>query len=263
MKIKVLMENTTELPGFQTEHGLSLYLEACGHKILFDTGQSGAFAENAKKLDVDLSAVDLAVLSHGHYDHGGGLKTFLAINDQAPVYLSRHAFEEHRDAAGKDIGLDPQLEGNSRLVYTDEYRKLDEGLELFSCNGREQMHKAEPFGLAMRLGGVLLPEDFRHEQYLLLTENGRRVLLSGCSHKGVLNLVEWFSPDVLVGGFHFMKLDPAGDGRPALDIAARELARRGTIYYTCHCTGSAQYEYLKAQMKDDLHSLPCGQELVI
>lgn len=86
---------------------------------------------------------------------------------------------------------------------------------------------------------------------------------SGRSHKGVLNAEEWLLPDVLVGGFHFMKLGHAGDGSPALDAAARGLMRHGITYYTCHCTGTGQYEYLKAQMKDRLDYLSCGQELVI
>lgn len=255
------MENTAELPGFCTEHGLSLYLEACGHKILFDTGQSGAFAENAGKLGVDLSAVDLAVLSHGHYDHGGGLKTFLALNRKAPVYLSQYAFEEHLNAEGKDIGLDPTLKTNERLVFVRDDTKIVDGLELFSCNGRTRPFGTEAFGLSMRENGAPVPDDFRHEQYLLVTEGEKRVLISGCSHKGILNLAEWFSPDVLVGGFHFMKLDPLSDGRTALEDAARQLTLHQTIYYTCHCTGTAQYAYLKTKMDGQLHYLSCGQIL--
>ena len=100
MKITALVENTVseeqaERLGLGREHGLSLYIEACGHRILFDMGQSGLFARNAAALGVDLAAVDLAVLSHGHYDHGGGLARFLELNGAAPVYLNEHAFEPH------------------------------------------------------------------------------------------------------------------------------------------------------------------------
>ena len=84
MKVTVLSENTSAC-GLPSEHGLSLYVETNGRKLLFDTGQGDLFARNAEVLGVDLSAVGLAVISHGHYDHGGGLKTFLSLNDSAPV----------------------------------------------------------------------------------------------------------------------------------------------------------------------------------
>ncbi|MBR5633360.1 MAG: MBL fold metallo-hydrolase, partial [Clostridia bacterium] len=80
MKIVCLAENTTSRDDVGAEHGLSLYVEAAGKKILFDMGQTDLFMKNAEKLGVDLSKVDVAVLSHGHYDHGGGLSAFLKVN---------------------------------------------------------------------------------------------------------------------------------------------------------------------------------------
>ena len=80
MKIKVLSENTAISEEFACEHGLSVYLESGGLKILFDTGASDLFLKNAKTLGVDIADVDLLFLSHGHYDHGGGLKDFLRVN---------------------------------------------------------------------------------------------------------------------------------------------------------------------------------------
>ena len=79
MKITALTENTSVNENIGAEHGLSLYIETDGHKILFDMGQTDMFERNAKTLCIDLSEVDIAVLSHGHYDHGGGLARFLEI----------------------------------------------------------------------------------------------------------------------------------------------------------------------------------------
>ena len=95
MKITVLVENTTSNQKLNVEHGLSLYIETDKHHILFDAGDSNLFLENAKKLNIDLSLVDIFILSHGHHDHGGGLNAFLEINDKANIYVQHHAFSPH------------------------------------------------------------------------------------------------------------------------------------------------------------------------
>ena len=75
--------------------------------------------------------------------------------------------------------------------------------------------------------------------------------------------MEWFHPDILIGGFHFMKLDVKGEGRKTLAQAAAVLNTYSTAFYTCHCTGVEQYEFLKERMGDKLHYLACGQELLL
>ena len=112
----------------------------------------------------------------------------------------------------------------------------------------------------MLQGDEFVPDDFRHEQYLTIYEKGRKVLLSGCSHKGILNLMEWLKPDVCIGGFHFMKLATCGNDEKVLQEAARELEALPAEYYTCHCTGAEQYAYLKERMTR-LHYLAAGDVL--
>ena len=112
-------------------------------------------------------------------------------------------------------------------------------------------------GMNMVENGVSVPEDFRHEQYLCIQEEGRRVLISGCSHKGILNIMEAFRPDVLVGGFHFMKITQ----EEKLEIAAKKLLTYDTVYYTGHCTGQRQYDCLKTYMGDRLHYMSAGTVL--
>lgn len=258
MKVWTLSENTAADDSFAAEHGLSLYIAFGDRKILFDAGQTGAFADNGEKLGIDLSAVDLAVLSHGHYDHGGGLTRFLECNSRASVYLRREAFLPHYNAAGKYIGLDPALESHPRLIFTEDTQNIAEGISLYSCNRLPRPFPTDSFGLTQLTDGQLRPDDFRHEQYLLLEENGKRVLFSGCSHKGILNLVQWFRPDVLIGGFHFKPLDITGRGRQVLTDAARLLTEQPTVYYTGHCTGSAQYAFLKRRMGRRLNALSTG-----
>lgn len=258
MKITSLAENTALKENIGAEHGLSLYIKTEFHNILFDMGQTDLFAENADKLGIDLSDVDIAVLSHGHYDHGGGLKKFLEINKKAPVYLSRHAFGEHYNGTTKYIGLDKALKDSNRLIFTDDTYCIDGNLTLFSCNQNEKTYNLGSFGLMMKQGDEFLPDDFRHEQYLLINENGKNILISGCSHKGILNITEWFTPDVLVGGFHFSKI-PLDE---TLVGYAKYLDTFKTDFYTCHCTGTEQFEFMKSYMSR-LNYLSAGESIVV
>jgi 7,8-dihydropterin-6-yl-methyl-4-(beta-D-ribofuranosyl)aminobenzene 5'-phosphate synthase len=258
MKISVLCENTTKKENILSEHGLSLFIETEKHKILFDMGQSDAFLKNAKTLGIDLSTVDIAILSHGHYDHGGGLRAFLEYNEKAKIYINRDAFGDYYNADLKYIGLDKTLRDNERIVFTDGYLSLDEGIELVYANERSCHYKIEPNGLKIKKDGDFFDDSFLHEQYLLLTEKGKRTLISGCSHKGVLNIMHRFSPDIFVGGFHFMKTEPKN-----LSEKAKLLSEYKTDYYTCHCTGIDQFEFLKNILGDRLSYISSGDELII
>ncbi len=257
MKITALMENTSAR-GLSAEHGLSLFVDMGDRRFLFDMGQTARFAENARALGIDLNAADFAVLSHGHYDHGGGLATFLALNDHAPVYLSRRAFEPHYNAADACIGLDEGLKGAPRLVFMDDGLEIAPGVTLVSAAQVPLYGDPGAFGLKVLRHGRLEADDFLHEQYLLVERDGRRVLFSGCSHRGILNIVRRFEPDVLVGGFHLFKL-PVG---AALDGYADALEAANATYYTCHCTGAAQYEYMKRRMTR-LHYLSAGDAVEV
>ncbi len=254
MKITALTENISHSSRISAEHGLSLYIETQKHNILFDMGQTSLFAENAEKLGIDLTKVDIAVLSHGHYDHGGGLGRFLEINKTAPVYISRYAFGDYYNGTEKYIGLDKTLQNEERLIFVDEKLEIDDELSLYSCNNKVRNHYLGSFGLNMKCNGEFMPDDFKHEQYLLINEDNKRVLISGCSHKGIMDIVEWFEPDALVGGFHYTKLNLD----EKLAGYAAKLASHNMTYFTCHCTGIEQYEFMKKYMPQ-LNYIACGE----
>jgi len=258
MRVVCLAENTSAFDYIEAEHGLSLYIETSKHLILFDFGQSRLFSANAEKLGVDLSKIDVAILSHGHYDHGGGLAEFLKINTKSPVYLNRYAFEPHYNGTEKYIGLDSSLAGCDRLCFVDNELKIGDGLTLYSCNEKEKVFQLGSFGLNTLENGGFVPDDFRHEQYLLIEDEGKKVLISGCSHKGILNIAKWFQTDVIIGGFHFSKL-PLDE---TLESYAEFLDEFETEFYTCHCTGEAQFQFMKKLMRN-LHYLSAGDSLNI
>lgn len=257
MRIVTLLENTACREGLSFEHGLSLYIETGSRRILFDAGQSGAFADNAEKLGIDLKTVDFAVLSHGHYDHGGGMERFLEINDKAPVYVNRNAFTPCFNASGRYIGLSEPLRSSPRLVFTEDTLEIAPGITLHSCNGLPSPFPTDSSGLTA--GETRKPDAFLHEQYLLIEEGGRRICSSGCSHKGILNIVHWLNPDVLVGGFHFMKVEDEA----FLTEAARRLLESPTTYYTGHCTGGRQFAVMKKVMGSRLLALSGGETVIL
>ncbi|MBQ8057607.1 MAG: MBL fold metallo-hydrolase [Ruminococcus sp.] len=251
MRITVLAENTSNYKNLGCEHGLSLYIEIGKHKLLFDMGQSELFYENAKKLNIDLTQVDIAVLSHGHYDHGGGLKKFLQINSKAKVYLSNYAFEPHYNGE-KYIGLDVTLKDSDRLVFVGDELEIADGLTLFSCNNEWCKWDINSGGLSVLKNDEKIPDPFLHEQYLLIEENEHKVLISGCSHKGILNLNDWFAVDTIVGGLHVSKWSD-----DSLESLAKMLNFIKVSFYTCHCTGVEQFKFMKERMKR-LHYISTG-----
>lgn len=257
MKIKVLVENTPYEEKFEYEHGLSLLIETGKRKILLDAGQSGKFIENAHKLGESLEDIDFAVLSHGHYDHADGFADFLGINNTAKIYLNRNAvgMQWHGE---RYIGICDEVKNSDRLIFTDDYKKLCDGVELFTCMGSKLERPVDSAGLESEYDGVKAPEKFIHEHYLVITENDRRIVLSSCSHKGVINIVKWLSPDVFIGGFHFKDIDVSGTHNAVLDDCAQYLMNTQTMFYTGHCTGVAQYEYLKKKMGDRLRYISSG-----
>lgn len=262
MRITALMENTCYSPIFQKEHGLSLWIEHHHTKILFDMGQTSGFIENAALLGIDLQTADFAVLSHGHYDHGGGLSAFLEINHHAPVYHTSLAFEPHYHGE-KYIGLNTGLQNHPQLVTLSESFSPKKDITIYQGQDKVPIYPIHSSGLSYQRNGQIFPEDFRHEQYLLIRSGTKRILFSGCSHRGILNIMEWFHPHVLIGGFHLKGMDPSGKDKNFLQELGSQLLSYPTRYYTCHCTGEEPYRFLKDILGDRLQYLASGATIEI
>lgn len=261
MIVKVLIENTAQSDGILTEHGLSFYIETKMHRILFDMGQSDAFIQNASTIGVDLSEVDIAFLSHGHYDHGGGLEAFLSINSDAKVYINKNAFEDYYSEDGRYIGLNKNLRSNKRIIFTEDEQRIDNELYIFTGNKLKRNHYMDTFSLFKEQGGKRVPDDFLHEQYLIINDEQKNILISGCSHKGILNIMDWvkeYNVGAVFGGFHYMKVDIEKDHEYLYDTSKKLLEHR-TKYYTCHCTGIEQYNHMKDLMCECLEYVSAGK----
>ncbi len=274
MKIKTLSENTSISEEIGHEHGLSLYIETKKHKLLFDTGGNDLFAKNAQKMGVDIKEIDTVIISHGHYDHGGGLKTFLEVNSKAVIFLQEKAFDEHfanRSSGVKGyIGLDINLLPNERFHFVDKELQIDDELFLFSHVQGDQFIPAGNQDLFMIEDQELVPDNFVHEQNLLINEDQKKVLIAGCAHRGIVNILEHIlreksiEPDVVIGGFHLYNRasDQSEDPELVNGIAKALLEHKGK-FYTCHCTGIKSYQLLKTIMIDRLDYLSAGSEILI
>lgn len=270
MKITMLLENNACRADVKHEHGLSMHVATDRHNILFDMGPNAMFLENAETLGVDVRAVDVAFLSHAHDDHGGGLALFCKRNDRASVYLQREAWGEYYVVTPKKcayIGLDKALRRyESRFRFTEGVTVIDDELTLFSGGmGRDYWSHANDT-LRQRVGEEYPKDAFRHEQSLLVTENGKTALFGGCAHNGIVNILRRAeeilgrAPDAVFAGFHLYNPSLAqSEPRELVEAIAKELdMRKGTRFYTGHCTGQEAFDILKETLGDRLQYMSGG-----
>ncbi|MFP4697309.1 MAG: MBL fold metallo-hydrolase [Eubacteriales bacterium] len=273
MIIKTLVENTSISEEFKNEHGLSLYIKTKNYQLLFDVGKSNLFIENANKLGIDLSEIDAVIISHGHYDHGGGLRNFLRINKKAKIYLNEKVIGDYYSNRGNEkvyIGLDKGIFPNDRFVFVRDYYKINDSLELFSDVKEKYFTPINNKKLFKKDGPNYIQDDFSHEQNLLITEDDKNVLIAGCAHKGILNVIEDVSskksniPNYVISGFHlYNRSTKISEDITKVKQIANYLIETKSKYYTCHCTGLEAYEQLKDEMGDKIEYLSTGSEVIL
>lgn len=262
MKITALVENQSHC-ALEAVHGLSLYVETDRHKLLFDLGPDKTLLRNAEKLGVRLDKVDTVVISHGHYDHGGALAAFLDVNHTAKIYVQRRAFEKHYSKSlgvvKVPIGLDRKLMDHPQMVLLDGEYRIDGELLLFTVTDASRFHSPANDTLYDEQG----PDRFGHEQDLMIFGE-KNVLLMGCGHCGVINILERaraYAPKVCIGGYH-LSVPAKKKAAPENVLAgiAGEMQRYDMDFFTCHCTGEEAFAFLSARVPR-MKYLSCGEEI--
>ena len=246
-RIIVLADNSAGTRGMLAEHGLALWIELGGHRVLFDTGQGLVLGPNAGVLGVDLEMTEAVLLSHGHYDHTGGLGEVLRLARGPRLYAHSAAFAEkyarNPDGTSRDIGLpgrdDVLARVRDSLVLVDGPAEVTTGLHVTGPVPR--VTAFEDTGGAFFLDAACTrPDPLVDDQAVYFETAAGTVVLLGCGHAGMINTLLYVRTltdnrpiRAVIGGMH---LRSASDERVGRTIV--ELERMGAPrLFPCHCTG--------------------------
>jgi 7,8-dihydropterin-6-yl-methyl-4-(beta-D-ribofuranosyl)aminobenzene 5'-phosphate synthase len=261
VKLTCVVDNTVLDGRLWGEHGLSLLIESRGKRVLYDCGGSGdVLLHNLKALAIDPRSIDAIVLSHGHTDHAGGLAALAAVVGDVPLYAHPEALLPRytgtpREAAGTDrSAAGPRLQ--VRLVA--EPTEVAPGI----WTSGEVRSRPYPEGRGashvVPLGDGYAPDPYRDDTSLFLSTAVGTVVVCGCAHAGLLNVMELAGGRgahlaAIVGGTHLI----AG-AQAELEAVADYLEPLACELYVGHCTGFAALTYLARRMPERTHAFGAG-----
>ena len=182
----------------KNEHGISFYIEKDGHKMLFDTGQSGTFIENTKQLQIDLSDLEYVILSHGHYDHSGGFRALTGIAKKFNLIVGEGFFDEkygYKNSSYEFLGnnFDEKFLLEREIPYRFVKNDINEILPgIYVITNFPRVHKDEVINERFKIlkDGSFVSDPFDDEVLVAVdTPEGLAVLL-GCSHPGMKNMLD-------------------------------------------------------------------------
>ncbi len=274
MIITALVENSTLSKDYKNKHGLCLHIKTKSHNILFDLGPDDTFIKNAKKLNINIEDVDIVVISHGHKDHGGGLEAFLNHNSKAKIYINENAFGLYYTSLLKYgkyyVGLNTELKDNSRVILTNETFNIDSDIFLVSKVQGKMLTSSSNESLFRKEGTKYVQDTFDHEQNLIIKENDNYILISGCSHCGITNIIDRVEKVIgkeiytAIGGFHlFNPVTNKSESEEFINSLGEYIYNSNIKFYTCHCTGVKPFEILHKKLGDQIDYLATGKVIEI
>ncbi len=270
MRVKVLMENTVANPiGVCGEHGLSLLIEHKGKQFLFDTGQSERILENAIALGEDLSRLDGIIISHGHYDHTGGLKAVVEATGGCKIYAHPDIFTPRygKEPFNRFIGVPFRKEDlesiGAEFIYVVEPMEIAPGLWISGEVPRKTDFEGSDRNLYVVEEGREKADPLRDDISLYATLKEGLLIILGCAHSGLVNIVE-HAKDVtgedrvygIIGGTH---LGLADEQRRIKTI---DYLKNLNLEFIApnHCTGLAVVSELRSIYGDAVKFASVGVE---
>ncbi len=223
------------------EHGLSLVVEYGGRRILLDTGQSSVFARNSRRMGVDLGSVSMVAISHGHYDHTGGLPHLLRAHASGKQLVAHpDAFETKVTKDGREVGCPVSLkevEQGFQVLLLEKTHKI--ARNAYFLTGLERKHE-DPGTVVFHISkGRREPDPVLDDSSLVLKTERGLFIVCGCAHSGLLNIVneavDLLGDEIygLAGGFHLLH----ASGKRIGSLIARLKELKVEKVYPCHCTG--------------------------
>jgi 7,8-dihydropterin-6-yl-methyl-4-(beta-D-ribofuranosyl)aminobenzene 5'-phosphate synthase len=277
LKVRLLAENYARKRYMLAEHGLSIWIEKDKKRILFDTGQSDIFSLNAERTRTEISKADLLVLSHGHYDHTGGVPEFCRINNHALVHIHQGAFQKRYDGEerpGRNIGIPWSTRGSSEIDIPSERLSVNKGPvnvdENILLSG--EIPSTVPFEDVPRNfyiedgNGNISRDMIIDEQMLLIRGNAGLYVFVGCSHAGIINCIKYaqklFPNDMIAGVIGGMHLEGVSDIRLQMTIQHfLDLGLQTVI--PLHCTGLLPICEMRRFLKERCKMLTVGDEFIL